>query len=227
MERVPEPELMDDDAQAKAYAYADFEEPHEGFVDAFAERFADEPLKGAVLDLGCGPADVTIRFARRYPDAVVHGVDGADAMLRYGRELVDKAGLGARVELIKAYLPDDGPPRERYDAVISNSLLHHLADATVLWSSVARWADEGAPVFVMDLMRPASREEARRFVDTYADGEPEVLRHDFFHSLCAAYSLDEVTAQLQAAGLADALRVEAISDRHLVIWGRAPHTAPR
>ncbi len=54
MERVPELELMDDAAQAEAYARADFSEPHNHFVELFKQCFPG-PVQGAVLDLGCGP----------------------------------------------------------------------------------------------------------------------------------------------------------------------------
>ena len=41
MRRVPEPELMDDEVQARAYALADFEEPHSMFVELFAGKFPE------------------------------------------------------------------------------------------------------------------------------------------------------------------------------------------
>lgn len=219
MDRTPEPELMDDEEQARAYSEADFAEPHERFVTLLNERLAGEELSGDVLDLGCGPADVTARFARAFARCHVDGVDGAEAMLRFGRERLARAGLEDRVTLTKAYLPDEPPPRASYDALISNSLLHHLDDPRVLWESVRRYARPSAFVFVMDLMRPASREVAERFVEEYAAGEPEVLRRDFFHSLLAAYTVDEVRGQIEAAGLSG-LVVEAVSDRHLIAFGR-------
>lgn len=227
MERVPEPELMDEDEQARAYAYADFAEPHEGFVDAFERCFKGQAVDGLVLDLGCGPADIAIRFARRFPACRVHGVDAANAMLRYGHELLAKAGLSDRVTLHRAYLPDDSPPAAAYDAIICNSLLHHLHDTSVLWQSVAKYAAPGAPIFVMDLMRPESREVAEQFVKEHAADEPAVLRHDFFHSLLAAYSIEEVRAQIARAGLGDCLQVAAETSRHLIVWGEAPRSAPR
>ena len=53
MKRIPEPELMDEVEQARAYAAADFSEPHQAFVKHFRQRFADYDPK-QVLDLGCG-----------------------------------------------------------------------------------------------------------------------------------------------------------------------------
>ncbi len=70
----------------------------------------------------------------------------------------------------------------------------------------------------MDLMRPASEAVVLRLVEQYVADEPEVLRHDFQHSLYAAYHVDEVRTQLDAAGL-NTLKVEAVSDRHLIVAG--------
>jgi SAM-dependent methyltransferase len=219
MDRIPEPELMDDNAQARAYAEADFSEPHDHFVALFRETFPGLELAGTVLDLGCGPADVTIRFARAYPRCRIDGVDGAPAMLRFGRDAVRRAGLDGRIRLIEGYLPDAVLPLDAYDAVISNSLLHHLADPRVLWESVKRWGRPGAPVFVMDLRRPDTFGQVERLVRQYAAGEPEVLRRDFENSLRAAYRPEEVQEQLRAADLAG-LTIRVVSDRHLVITGR-------
>jgi ubiquinone/menaquinone biosynthesis C-methylase UbiE len=221
MRRIPEPELMDEEAQARAYAEADFSEPHEHFVVLFREAFPGLEPAGTVLDLGCGPADVTIRFARAFPNCRIDGVDGAAAMLRFGRDAVDRAGLDGRIRLIEAYLPGALLPLESYGAVISNSLLHHLADASVLWDAVKRWGKPGAPVFVMDLLRPDAPEQVERLVRQYAESEPEILKRDFHNSLCAAYRPDEVLEQLHSAGL-DGLDLRLVSDRHFVVSGYLP-----
>jgi ubiquinone/menaquinone biosynthesis C-methylase UbiE len=221
MERIPEPELMDDPAQALAYARADFEQPHNQFIAQFRSCFPGWPGRGHVLDLGCGPGDICRRFALAFPDTFIHGIDAAVAMLHIGREDLRAAGLDQRIELIKGYLPGARLPRELYDAVISNSLLHHLNDPQALWQSILRHAAPGAPVFVMDLRRPDSHGHAALLVDTYAAGEPEVLRMDFHNSLLAAYRIDEVSVQLHDIGI-DWLRVEALGDRHLIAYGHRP-----
>lgn len=219
MERVPEPELMSDPVQARAYAEADFSEPHEAFVDRFRERFPDRRPR-RVLDLGCGPADVTCRFARAYPDATIVGVDGAPAMIALARAALARAGLGERVALVTGRLPGVDLPARHFDTVISNSLLHHLGDPAVLWQAIAAHAAPGAAVFVMDLARPASRAHARACVARYAAGEPAILQRDFYNSLLAAFTPEEIRAQLARAGLP--FTVEPASDRHVVIHGRLP-----
>jgi ubiquinone/menaquinone biosynthesis C-methylase UbiE len=215
--RIPEPELMDNTEQARAYAAADFAEPHDAFVARFGERFSDFG-SGRVLDLGCGTADVTVRFAHAYPMARIHGVDGARAMLDEGTRAVEDAGLGDRVKLDLVRLPHVSLAGAGYDAVVSNSLLHHLADPAVLWETIEGAALPGAPVLVMDLRRPPSTDRAQHLVDQYTAGESPVLREDFYRSLCAAYTPAEVQSQLEATGLAH-FSIEDVSDRHLVVWG--------
>ena len=208
---------MDTAEQARAYAAADFTEPHEAFVARFRDRFPDFN-GGRVLDLGCGTADVTVRFARGYTEVRVVGVDGAPAMLAEGARLVERAGLGARITLELLRLPDPALSGAAYDAVISNSLLHHLADPAVLWSSIEAAARPRAPVFVMDLRRPVSTDAAQQLVDAYAADASPMLRDDFYRSLCAAYTPDEVRSHLDGAGLRR-FRVEPIGDRHLIAYG--------
>jgi SAM-dependent methyltransferase len=223
MDRIPEPELMDDLEQARAYAEADFDEPNTAFVELFAERCAGWPESGAILDLGCGPGDIVLRLADKFPDCVVHGVDGSAAMLEFAERARAGHPAADRVQFVHGFLPGAGLPRARYDAVTSNSLLHHLHQPRVLWQSIRDLAAPGAPVLVMDLMRPHSAEQAQELVDRYADGEPAVLRTDFYNSLLAAFEPDEVRAQLESAGLTG-FRVEPVSDRHLAAWGRIPQT---
>jgi ubiquinone/menaquinone biosynthesis C-methylase UbiE len=216
--RVPEHELMDSGEQARAYADADFTEPHDAFVTRFRERFPDF-VDGLVLDLGCGTADVTVRFARAYPETRLHGIDGARAMLHEGECLVARAGLADRVTLELRRLPDPLLGDAGYDAVVSNSLLHHLADPAALWATIEVSGRADAPIFVMDLRRPPDTGTAQHLVDTYAAKESPVLCDDFYRSLCAAYTPDEVQAQLAATKLAS-FQVAPVGDRHLLVWGR-------
>jgi SAM-dependent methyltransferase len=213
--RTPEPELMDDAAQALAYANADFATPHEAFVDRFVVRFGH--VSGICLDIGCGPADVVVRLARRCPHLVIDGIDGAEAMLALGRERIARERMQNRVRLYRAFLPGDPLPRTAVDVISSNSILHHLHEPQALWTTVRKAARPGTKVFIMDLMRPASATLVDHFVEHYCGNEPAILKHDFGASLHAAFTVSEVRDQLQAAGLA--LDVEAVSDRHLVVSG--------
>jgi SAM-dependent methyltransferase len=221
MQRTLEPELMDEFDQARAYAAADFAEPNERFV-GYCGAEPGFPARGAVLDLGCGPGDIVLRLARRHPELTVHGLDGSAAMLRFAADsLAREPSLQSRVQFVHGVLPGVALPLPRYDAVVSNSLLHHLHDPAVLWNAIRETGAPGAVVVVMDLFRPPSPGAAQEIVDAYAGEEPEVLQRDFYNSLCAAFEPGEVRAQLDACGLGG-LDVRTVSDRHLLVAGRLP-----
>lgn len=222
MERTPESELMDEQAQARAYAEADFDQPHENFINLFKEHYSQDSqnkkIQGNVLDLGCGPADVTIRFAKHFPECKILAVDGADAMLKLANKAVDTAGLSDRITLQQAYLPNGQLPKQDYQVIISNSLLHHIKNPQSLWQVVKSNARSGTYIFVMDLMRPRDKDGAQELVDEHASGEPDVLRKDFYNSLLAAYTIAEVEEQLEREGLVE-LTVRPASDRHMLVYG--------
>jgi len=219
MKRIVEPELMSAEEQARAYAEADFDAAHSSYPKLFAEKFPDRPEKALALDLGCGPCDVTIRFAKANRGYVFHAVDGSPAMLKHGLAAVAKARLLRRIKLIEGFIPGTSIPRPTYDMILSSSFLHHLHNPQVLWRTVKQFSRPGTIVFVPDLRRPATRARADELVRVYSAGEPEILRRDFYNSLLAAFTPTEVRRQLAEAGLRG-LNVEIVSDRHLLACGR-------
>jgi ubiquinone/menaquinone biosynthesis C-methylase UbiE len=215
MQRILEPELMDDEPQSIAYAKADFSTSNQLFVDFVVRTFPG--LLHHVVDIGCGPGDVDVRLARAVPDAHITAVDGSAPMVGLAREAIRAAGLETRVTVLQQCIPGVSLPNHGSDAILSKDLLHHLPDPSVLWGEISRLARPGAAVAVMDLVRPATPEDARRIVDAVAADEDPILRKDFYNSLCAAFTLDELREQLLAAGLT--FEVTKVSDRHMLIGG--------
>jgi ubiquinone/menaquinone biosynthesis C-methylase UbiE len=138
-------------------------------------------------------------------------------MITLAREAVTTEGLSDRIELVQGYVPGVALKAHSFDAVLSKDLLHHVPDPSVLWMELARLGKPGAVVYVMDLVRPPTREEALRIVDRVAAREDPILREDFYNSLCAAFTVDELREQVAAAGLD--LEVRQASDRHALISG--------
>lgn len=217
MERVLEPEIMDDPVQVQAYAEADFQEENQEFVDHFLRLYDD--LDGAhVVDLGCGPGDIAIRLARSHPTCRITGIDGSSPMISWAEQAVKQAGLAHRIGFLCQRFQDVTLPTPA-DAVISNSLAHHVPNPLRFWYGLKNLIKSGGPVLVMDLLRPESSEEAQAIVDQYAAHESERLRQDFFHSLLAAYTEDEVAAHLAELNLSR-LMVDVPDDRHWIVYGR-------
>jgi ubiquinone/menaquinone biosynthesis C-methylase UbiE len=217
MPRVPEPELMITEEQAYAYSWADFTALNPVMVARFRERFPEFGA-GVMIDLGCGTADMTIRFAQAYSGLRVVGVDGSAVMLAYAERAIARAGVEERTELWECSLPDPTLERGEFDAVIANNLLHHVADPAAFWGAAARAGKPGAPVMVMDLRRPLNDAAADELVMRYARRALPALKEDFLNSLRAAYTAAEVEEQLRVAGLRG-FQVEEIGDCQLMAWG--------
>ena len=218
--RTPEPELMDGADQVAAYAAADFEASDRAMLERLAALCGGDPgLR--LVDLGCGPGNISFRLARRWPAATVLGLDGAPRMLAVAaRRLLAAPELEGRLRFHRTLLPLAGPTplAGSFSAVVSNSLLHHLHDPLGLWRSVAQLAAPGAFVYVQDLRRPESTAAVECLVAASLAAAPEVLRRDFRASLHAAFTPSEVAAQLLQTGLTG-LRVAPLGDRYLEVWG--------
>jgi 2-polyprenyl-3-methyl-5-hydroxy-6-metoxy-1,4-benzoquinol methylase len=249
MERIVEPELMDDPLQARAYAEADFDRSDQAFTERFLGLFgqpfprppapaaAPDPVSAVgdgIVDLGCGPGNISFRLAAALPNARVLGVDGAASMVALAAEHQQRhpgAWPQLRFQQLKLPLADPAALGGPFAAVVSNSLLHHLHDPQVLWQVVGQLAAPGATIYIKDLRRPASAAAADALTERHAAGAPAVLRRDFRASLAAAFTAAEVEAQLaQAAQLWGAagtpgtnwpaFTVAEVEDRYLEIHGR-------
>lgn len=218
MQRIIEPELMNDSEQAIAYAAANFEKAHQAIVDYFPYLFPNMDHMLSILDLGCGTADITIRFAKMLPNCKIDAVDGASEMLNQARYLIAQKELQDQITLHLQNLTDCDLSNKHYNAIVSNSLLHHLHNAQHLWSVVKKHASPTTAVFISDLFRPETIQSAKILLQQYASDEPAVLRRDFFNSLLAAFSIEEVRTQLEEAEI-KGLNIEQISDRHMLIHG--------
>ncbi len=217
MERKLEPEIMDSEEQAQVYAHADFAEENQAFINHFLALYP-EVDHGTVLDLGCGPADIPIRLLQSRPGLQVIGVEASEPMLHWAREAVQQAGLRDRIQLLcerfqQCWLEQPA------DAVLSNSLVHHVPNPLQFWYAVKTLARPGAPVLVMDLLRPDTPEAARALVERYAANEPALLQHDFYHSLLSALTEDEVAAHLAEMNFSRLL-IDVPDDRHWLVSGR-------
>jgi 2-polyprenyl-3-methyl-5-hydroxy-6-metoxy-1,4-benzoquinol methylase len=249
MERIVEPELMDDPLQARAYAEADFDHSDQAFTERFlallgqpfplarprppAPALVSAPGAG-IVDLGCGPGNISFRLAAALPRARVLGLDGAASMLALAAEHQQRhpgAWPLLRFEQLKLPLADPAALGGPFAAVVSNSLLHHLHDPQVLWQAVGQLAAPGATIYIKDLRRPASAAAADALTERHAAGAAAVLRRDFRASLAAAFTAAEVEAQLAraaqlwgAAGIHGttwpAFTVAEVEDRYLEIHGR-------
>ncbi len=219
MLRQLEPELIDIPEEAKAYAHA-------RAVTDLNQEFADDLLKLAgdaenlkVVDLGTGPAAIPVMLAKARPGWHITAVDGARSILLIAQIGIKMAGLADRVKVHLGDARDTKLPANSFDVICCNRVLHHMPEPLEFWGEVKRLARPGAIFFLRDLMRPDTEEEARDIVATDAADQSDVLKEGWYRSLLAAFKVDEVAQQLEAAGLSS-LQVKRHSHRYLDVFGR-------
>lgn len=215
--RIPEPEYMTEEEEY-CYAQADYSVPHEALAKEVVAKANQAGLRA--IDIGCGPGDVLLRLRKHAPDWTLFGADISARMLTLARDAA-QTRLAPHERGINWVLTNgrdlafaDGC----FEVIISNSVLHHVADVSQFWREIKRIAADGCHIFVRDLRRPESEAEARHLVETHVGRESRVVQDHYLSSLKSAYTCDEVRAQLEKAGMGE-LEVNALEDRYLTVSG--------
>lgn len=195
-----------------------------------------DPQPFTILDLGAGTAQIPIEFARRVPHVHIIAVDAAENMLALARENIAAAGLTDRITPVLADAkrlervgwapPTNGSDQDMvgnahptgfadatFDAVISNSIIHHIPEPRIVVAEAVRVTRPGGLLFHRDLARPNSEAELQHLVDTYAAGCTPNQRRLYAESLHAALTAEEMAQLVSSFGFsADTVRMT--SDRH-------------
>ena len=206
-----EPELMDTPEDARDYDAMDHSAVNRLFVSDFLRFRPDSP--GRILDVGTGTAQIPIELCRRTTAETVVALDAAGEMLKLARANVARAGSDARIQLVDGNANHLPFPTGAFDAVISNSIVHHLPDPYDSFTEMVRVCKLGGHVFVRDLLRPDDEPTLERLVETYAAGASDHQRKLFGDSLWAALTLAEVQSLVAQLGFPPAT-VAQTSDRH-------------
>ncbi len=210
-----EPEVMDDPQEAVSYEAMDHSEPNAAFI----ERLMELGAAGRMLDVGTGPGHIPALLCPRIASSRIVALDHAMAMLELARRRVRQAGLARRVWLVRGDAKAMPFATGCFDAVFSNTILHHLAQPQWLLTEAWRVLRPGGVLLIRDLMRPVDAAQLESLVRHHAAGADASQRGMFRDSLHAALRPDELERLAHEAGLRGA-EVVIDSDRHLSLQCR-------
>ena len=208
--RILEAEIMDTEEDALEYDSIPNDDVNRLFVQ---QCLLLVPERGKVLDVGTGTAKIPILLARARPGLKITGTDMSKEMLRLGAKNVKIAGVGGTVELKLVDAKHSDFEEGEFDAIISNSIVHHIPAPRDFFREVARIGSRDAGYLFKDLLRPATIEALDSLVRQHASDCNEYQRRLFRNSLHAALTVAEVKEFVEGAGI-EGCSIEQTSDRH-------------
>jgi arsenite methyltransferase len=196
--RIPEPDLvMDNPESVRAFAqYGNFKTPLGMSYLLYAAHICEVIRQGdLVLDLGCGPGNLLLFVAQLNPRAQFIGLDLSDVMLGHAQKESQRLGI-KNVRFLKGDMTNLRPFHQKsVDVCISSLAIHHLPSSEHLqnmFKEIARVLRPGGGLFLTDYGR-LKREGSMHFVaHKYRERQPQLLTEDYFNSLKASFSLQEI-----------------------------------
>lgn len=207
---------------------------YDNIDDFFAREIArtaegrDHPLR--IASVGCGDCAPEVNIARGLDAIGVRDyrmlcLDISNAALERGRHAATDAGVADRFD----FQPHDfnqGLPAGRFDVVIANQSLHHVAELERLFGSIRNQLTPGGCFLVSDMIGRNGHmrwPEARALVDELWESLPDSYRYNrqlqrqeqqFMDWDCAQEGFEGVRAQDVLP-----LLLEHFSPRVLLAWG--------
>ena len=227
--RILEPELMDEPDDVLEYDRMDHHEVNQLFVTDFLccasdnsrYRNADSP---EILDLGTGTALIPQLLVNRERDCHVTAIDKGPNTIAYAGQRIEQQRMGDRIETRLEDSCQLSFEDNRFDAIISNSLIHHLAEPVHCFHEAVRVLKPGGLLFFRDLLRPENRQKVEQLVMRHATEGTAAQQQLLRQSLEAALTLEEVRQLLRdIPGLQ--IELSQTSDRHWTLIGTVPELA--
>lgn len=221
LQRVPEPEAMDDSGEVEAYSSATAQAHLDKIDDTFVEQAmcligsgGSVRNSGWAVDIGTGPGQIVLKLAQRLPNWRFVGVDRSANMIRHALRQRD-SGLAGRLDFLVASGSQLPFPNGSCDLVLCNSVLHHLGSPAGLLSEIARIVTPVGTILVRDLRRP-SRLAYPLHVRWYGRHYDGLMHRLYCDSVQAAYTPAELEALLRSSPM-DGTRVFTFGRTHLGI----------
>lgn len=178
MQRVIEPELMEDRDQILA-----FHKARRPFSQTMLQECYDRFIgltNGTVIDLGCGTGSYLQGLKEKYPNLSLIGVDGSQGMIELANN--SASGIDFRCQRLQELVL---PP---CNAVTCFFTIHHLHNPKILFDLLLR-KSFCTSVLIIDIVRPLDLEQAISISQLLGADQNVHYQTDLFNSLCAA--LDE------------------------------------
>ena len=230
MERTVEPELMEREDQVVSYAQADFSEGENNLIKQIDHYLIKNNInlneKELIVDLGCGPGNISEKLSIKWPKAKVVGIDGSKEMIRIAESnkknslnLSRSKNLSYICADIKNLKPSEIYIEKNISLLVSNSLIHHIIYLDDFFNCIERLSTDSTINFHKDLKRPNDEKSAKLLKEKCGEKYNDILTNDYYASLKASYTSKELKDFIFENKLTS-LEVFEEGDQYLVIYGK-------
>jgi len=229
MKRIPEPELMKKKEQVISYDEADFSEGEINLMNQINHYLLKNDIflneKDLIVDLGCGPGNISEKLAKRWPNTEVVGIDGSREMILRA-EYKNKTSLNQKKLNNLRYICSDIKDlksnnfllKKEISLLVSNSLIHHITYLKDFFSAIKSLSSNITVNFHKDLKRPLDEKSALELKAQCSANHNEILTNDYYASLRASYTFKELKNFTLENDLSS-LEVFEDGDKYLIVYG--------
>jgi len=229
MERIPEPELMEEKKQVISYDEADFSEGEVNLINQIDHYLLRKNIslgeKDLIVDLGCGPGNISEKLAIKWPNTEVIGIDGSKEMIlraEYKKNISNNQkklkNLRYICSDIKDIQSDNFLFNKEISLLVSNSLIHHITHMEDFFNTIRSLSSNSTVNFHKDLKRPLDEKTALELKAQCSIKYNKILTNDYYASLRASYTFKELKNFTLRNDLSS-LEVFEDGDKYLIVYG--------
>ena len=229
MERIPEPELMVEKEQVISYDEADFSEGEVNLINQINYYLLRKNIslgeKDLIVDLGCGPGNISEKLAIKWPNTEVVGIDGSKEMIlraEYNNSISTNQKKLKNLRYICSDIKDIKSNnflfKKRISLLVSNSLIHHITNLEDFFNTIRSLSSNITVNFHKDLKRPSDEKSALKLKAQCSTKYNEILTNDYYASLRASYTFKELKNFTLENDLSS-LDVFEEGENYLIVYG--------
>jgi len=230
MERIAEPELMNKKEQVISYDEADFSKGEDELINQIYYYLIKNNIslsdKDLIVDLGCGPGNISEKLSIKWPYTEVVGVDGSVEMIQKAES--NKINFKNQKKLHNLhYICSDIKyielgrisPSKEISLLVSNSLIHHITYLDDFFKNIIRLSSNKTVNFHKDLKRPMDKKSALTLKAKCSSKYNNILTKDYYASLRASYTYKELKDFTLEKNLSS-LDVFEDGEEYLIVYGK-------
>ncbi len=181
-----------------AVKYAEFAKTSQQMQEEYG-RFAERVVSlfdgGMLVEIGPGPAYVSIEIAKRLPNVEIVGLEISETMIEIAKENAEKHGLSEKITLRKGDASNMPFEDAEFDFAVTSGSLHHWKKPNQVLSEIYRILKPGCVALISDLRKDAPKGKVDEFADKIGS---KFMRWGLRHSFKEGYTARQMQEMVKS-----------------------------